>query len=149
MPLVKVKDNYQVTIPASLLKKFKIGLGDSLEAIDTEEGILFKKCEMDKMTDEEIKEYWEAYESEPGEVTLSEEGRKRLELAFEDYEQGKRQVFENVEDLMKDLNRPEKGTLQAVLQHAGKWSDMSDDEAEYLIQDIRESRRSSQREGEF
>ena len=149
MPLVEVKDNYQVTIPASLRKKFKIAPGDSLEAIDTEEGILFKKHMIDKMTDEEIKEYWEARESEPGKVTLSEEGRKRLELAFEDYEQGKHQAFENVGDLMKNLNSPEKGTLQAVLQHAGKWADMSDDEVEYLIQDIRESRRSSQRENEF
>ena len=43
MPLVQVKDNYQVTIPVSLLKKFKIAIGDSLEATDTKEGILFKK----------------------------------------------------------------------------------------------------------
>jgi len=100
MPLVKVKDNYQITIPVSLLKKFNIAIGDSLEAADTEEGILFKKG-----------------------------------------------VKSN--SLMEDSNSFEKGTLQAVLQHAGKWSDMSDDEAEYLIQDIRESRRSSHREIEF
>jgi len=100
MPLVKVKDNYQVTIPVSLLKKFNIAPGDTLEAKNAEEGILFKKCITDK-------------------------------------------------DLMKDLNNTEKGTLQAVLQHAGKWSDMSDDEAEHLIKDIRKSRRSSHRESEF
>jgi tRNA(fMet)-specific endonuclease VapC len=34
MPLVKVKNNYQITIPESLRKKFKIALGDSLEPID-------------------------------------------------------------------------------------------------------------------
>jgi len=66
-----------------------------------EKGIINKTLSLDGDGD---KEYWEARESEPGEVTLSEEGRKRLELTFEDYEQGKHQVFENVEDLMKDLN---------------------------------------------
>jgi excisionase family DNA binding protein len=72
------------------------------------------------------------------------------------YKIGRSIRFDRVEVLrwvqqyrQKKVTNPERGTLQAVLQHAGKWSDMSDDEAEDLIQDIRGSHRSSQRESEF
>ena len=40
MPLVKVKDKFQVTIPADIRKAIKLDIGDLLEAELREEGIL-------------------------------------------------------------------------------------------------------------
>ena len=40
MPLVKVKDKFQVTIPANIRKAIELGIGDLLEAELHEEGIL-------------------------------------------------------------------------------------------------------------
>lgn len=40
MPLVKVKDKFQVTIPASIRKAANLDVGDLLEAEVREEGIL-------------------------------------------------------------------------------------------------------------
>lgn len=43
MPLVKVKDKFQVTIPASLRKAIKLDIGDLLEAEVREDGILLTR----------------------------------------------------------------------------------------------------------
>ncbi len=43
MPLVKVKDKFQVTIPASLRKAIKLDIGDLLEAEIREDGILLSR----------------------------------------------------------------------------------------------------------
>ena len=40
MPLVKIKDKFQVTIPASIRKDIDLGIGDFLEAEVREDGIL-------------------------------------------------------------------------------------------------------------
>lgn len=40
MPLVKIKDKFQVTIPASIRKAVEIDIGDFLEAEVREDGIL-------------------------------------------------------------------------------------------------------------
>jgi len=42
MPIVKVKENYQITLPAALRKKFKIAVGDYVETEDAEEGIVIR-----------------------------------------------------------------------------------------------------------
>lgn len=43
MPLVKVKDKFQVTIPASLRKAINLDVGDLLEAEVKEDGILLTR----------------------------------------------------------------------------------------------------------
>lgn len=40
MPLVKIKDKFQVTIPASIRRTIELDIGDFLEAEVREEGIL-------------------------------------------------------------------------------------------------------------
>ena len=42
MPLVKVKQRYQVTIPASVRAKASLDVGDMLEVSVSEDGILLK-----------------------------------------------------------------------------------------------------------
>ena len=42
MSLVKVKENFQITIPAKIRKRFKISVGDYIEAEDSREGIILK-----------------------------------------------------------------------------------------------------------
>jgi len=42
MPLVKVKENFQITLPARIRKRLKIAVGDYVEAEDAKEGIILK-----------------------------------------------------------------------------------------------------------
>ncbi len=42
MPLVKLMQSGQVTLPAELRKQFRLGAGDYLEAAATKEGILLR-----------------------------------------------------------------------------------------------------------
>jgi antitoxin MazE len=42
MPIVKVRENYQITLPAALRKKFKIVVGDYVETEEAEEGIIIR-----------------------------------------------------------------------------------------------------------
>jgi len=42
MPLVKVKQKYQVTIPATIREQVELDIGDMLEATISKEGILLK-----------------------------------------------------------------------------------------------------------
>lgn len=42
MPLIKIKQNYQITIPQELRKKFNVAVGDYLEIEDQEEGLVIK-----------------------------------------------------------------------------------------------------------
>jgi len=46
MPIVKVKENFQITLPAAVRKKFKIAVGDYVEAEDTKEGIVLKPVKL-------------------------------------------------------------------------------------------------------
>lgn len=86
MPLVKVKDKYQVTLPASLRRKAGLAVGDLLEA--TVEG---KK------------------------ITLSPKSvvDRELALALEDVRKGRTHgPFNTVDELMRSLTRSAKKRKQ-------------------------------------
>lgn len=42
MPLVKIKQNYQITIPQELRKKINVSVGDYMEIESREEGLVIK-----------------------------------------------------------------------------------------------------------
>lgn len=42
MPLIKIKQNYQITIPQKLRKKFNVSVGDYLEIETQKEGLIIK-----------------------------------------------------------------------------------------------------------
>lgn len=46
MPLIKVKDHYQVTIPSQLRKKFNLAIGDYMEAEERNGEIVLKPVKM-------------------------------------------------------------------------------------------------------
>ena len=99
MPLVRITENYQVSIPEEIQQKFSVG--DYLEVIETEEGILYRpKQVVDKMSNEEIMAYWKERLEEPGEISLSDETRRQVEGALEEYEKGEvKGPFESVEEV--------------------------------------------------
>ena len=104
MPVIKVNKKYQITIPVSVRKELNISAGDILEAqvAETKDGIVYK---MKRMSDEEIANYWKERCQEEGEVELSEYGKQELKEALAEIDDGKVKVFDNVDDLIKDLNR--------------------------------------------
>ena len=102
MSIVKVNKNFQVTIPASVRRQLNISEGDFLEATVTEDGILYRVKEL---IDRDISIYWKQRVQEEGEVELSEGGKQRLKKALAEMEQGQTEEFDNVDDLIKDLNQ--------------------------------------------
>jgi len=102
MSIVKVNKNFQVTIPASVRRELNISEGDFLEATVTEDGILYK---IKDLVDRDISSYWKQKVQEKGEVELSEGGKQKLGKALAEMEQGRTEEFENVDDLIKDLDQ--------------------------------------------
>ncbi len=101
MPIVKVNRNFQVTIPASVRRQLDISKGDYLEAIATRDGILYR---VKDLVDRDISEYWEQRAQEEGESELSRSGERKLREALLEGEQGEVEEFDNIEDLIEDLN---------------------------------------------
>lgn len=85
MSVVKVNKNYQITIPASVRRKLNISQGDFLEAIATKDGILYR---IKELVDRDVSEYWRQRVQEEGEVELSKRGKKKVEKALIEVEQG-------------------------------------------------------------
>jgi len=100
---MRVNKKHQVTIPASVRKELNISAGDLLEAKVTKakDGIVYK---IKRMTDKKISDYWKMKSQEEGEHELSELGKQRVEEALLDVKEGKTKKFDNVKNLMKDLN---------------------------------------------
>lgn len=87
MPLVKVIRHGQVTIPKELRDVLGIKEGDVLEAEIVGNIIVFKpKTLIDKTS------------------TLSPQGEKKVAEALRAYEKGKSKRFNEVEDLIQELN---------------------------------------------
>jgi len=103
MPLVRVTEDYQLSIPEEIRQKFSVG--DYFEVIETEAGILFRPRQaVDKMSDQEIMAYWEEKLEEPGEISLSDETRENVDAALEEYEKGEvKGPFESVEEMKKSF----------------------------------------------
>ena len=57
------------------------------------------------MFDRDISDYWKQKVQEKGKVELSESGKQKLEKALAEMEQGRTEEFDNVNDLIKDLNQ--------------------------------------------
>ncbi len=101
MSIVKVNKNFQVTIPAAVRRKLNIAEGDFLEALVTEDGVLYKVKEL---IDRNISDYWKQKTQEKGEVELSEGGKQKLEKALVEMEQDQTEKFDSVDELIKDLD---------------------------------------------
>jgi len=104
MTVIKVNKKYQITIPASVRKELNISAGDffDVKITKSKDGVVYKRK---RMSDEEISRYWQERSQEEGESELSEYGKKKLEQALSDVKEGRVKEFDNVEDLMKNLNK--------------------------------------------
>lgn len=91
MPIIKVIRNGQITLPKEFRDALGVKEGDILEAEMKENQMVLKpKILIDKIPESEFE--------------LSEHGKKKIREAFEDIKRGSVKKFDNVEDLIKDLN---------------------------------------------
>lgn len=87
--LVQVKEKAQLTLPQKIRDGLGIQMGDYLEMIVKNNTIMLKpKMVIDRFP----------------EVTLSKKGERMLKEALEDERAGRVKKFDNIEDLIKDLN---------------------------------------------
>ena len=102
MPTVKVNKHFQVIIPVVIRRQFGIDVGDNLEAVPTNEGILYKPKKRNHR-DEDIIAYWKnRINNEEGEtVEITEEAREKLEAALDQPSIG---PFSSVEEMVADMN---------------------------------------------
>lgn len=89
MELIKVKRNFQVTIPSGLRKKLNIKEGDYLDVLEKNGGIIIKPMKVIPAD--------EAY-------FHTEEWQKEEAQADKDYKTGNFKTFDNVDDLIADLD---------------------------------------------
>ena len=79
MSLIKVKDKYQVTLPAALIAKAGVSIGDVLEA----------KCQGNKIT-----------------LTPKSVGDRQIAISLKEIDEGKTYgPFNSPKDLVRSLNR--------------------------------------------
>jgi len=91
MPIVKVKENFQVTLPVSIRKKYKIAVGDYVEAEDAKEGIMIKPVKLVRSDQSWFHtEEWQKGERE------ADEAIAKGEVAG---------PFENIKDALKALKK--------------------------------------------
>mgnify|MGYP001606766640 FL=1 len=91
MLVIKVLRHGQITLPKELREVLGVKEGDILEAEMKENQMVLKpKILIDKIPESEFE--------------LSEQGKKKIKEAFEDIKRGTVKKFDNVEDLIKDLN---------------------------------------------
>ncbi len=89
--LIQVREKAQITLPSKVREVLGIREGDYLEAKVQKNGLLLSpKIMFDKIP----------------EVTLSKEGENMLKESLEDVRKGRVKRFDNVEELIKDLNTP-------------------------------------------
>lgn len=100
MPIVKVKKDYQITVPVAIRKKLDIRVGDYVEAKLTKDGILYQpKKRVDR--DEEIIAYWkQCEETEEGVEEVKGEARKKLKSTLKEEPIGS---FSSVDEMMEAL----------------------------------------------
>ena len=90
MPLVRVREKAQITIPSKIRKALSIKEGDYLEAeVEDNKIVLIPKILVDKASS----------------VTLSEKGEEMLKEALEDVKKGRVKKFKNVEELIDNLHK--------------------------------------------
>lgn len=87
MPVIKVIRNGQITLPKEFREALGIDEGQILEAELKESRIILKPLAF--------------VERGPA---LSSKGKKRVAEALKAYKKGKVKTFDNVDDLIKDLN---------------------------------------------
>ncbi len=90
MPVVKVRKRYQLTIPEEIRKKLNLEVGDYVEVTVSETGEIIITPK--KLIDKRDAWYW------------SKEWQEKERQADEDIEAGQVKEFDDVEDLIKDLN---------------------------------------------
>ncbi len=91
MPVIKVIRNGQITLPKEFRDALGVKEGDILEAEMKENQMVLKpKILIDKIPESEFE--------------FSEKGKKKVREALEDIKRGAVKKFNNVEDLIKDLN---------------------------------------------
>ena len=91
VPLIKVIRNGQITLPKEFRDALGVKEGDILEAEMKENQMVLKpKILIDKIPESEFE--------------LSKQGKKKVKEALEDIKRGAVKKFNNVEDLIKDLN---------------------------------------------
>ncbi len=87
MPVIKVIRNGQITLPKEFREALNIDEGQILEAELEESRIILKPLAF--------------VERGPA---LSLKGKKKVKEALEAYKKGEAKAFDNVDDLIKDLN---------------------------------------------
>jgi len=89
MTLTRVKKNFQITLPNQIRRKFNISVGDYIIIDEEERKIVIKPV---KIVDSD-QEYF-----------YTKEWQEKETQADRDLAEGRYKEFDNVEDLIKDLN---------------------------------------------
>ena len=90
MSLVQVREKAQITLPSKVRQALGIKQGDYLEAeVEGNKIVLIPKILVDKAET----------------VTLSKKGEEMLDEALNDVRKGNVRKFDNVEELIDDLNK--------------------------------------------